>query len=337
MARRFLMKHIAEQSGLSLATVDRVLHGRAGVRRHTRLRVEQAIAELEAQEHQLGRQGRKFLFDLVMEVPARFSRLVDIALARVVPGLPVGVVRLRRHVKQTWNDGEFARCLDALAHKGSHGVLLKAPRSTEVEAAVARLGEAGIPVVTMTTDLDPQLREGYVGMDNRRAGETAAYLMQGWSQAQSLEVLVSLSSARFEGEVTRVEGFCAALADARPDVRIHRIDQGQGLDLTTTALTRECLRQHPQINAVYSVGGANRAILRAFAEAGREARVYIGHDLDDDNTALLRQRALTAVIHHDLDFDMQHALLQLLARQGVVPQPPPTPLGIQIVTPCNLP
>ena len=55
------MKEIALQAGVSLATVDRVLHQRPGVRASTRRRVEQAQAELRRQQQQVGLRGRRLL------------------------------------------------------------------------------------------------------------------------------------------------------------------------------------------------------------------------------------------------------------------------------------
>ena len=49
MARRFLMKEIALQAGVGLATVDRVLNGRPNVHERSRQRVQHAIKELERQ------------------------------------------------------------------------------------------------------------------------------------------------------------------------------------------------------------------------------------------------------------------------------------------------
>ena len=67
------MTDIAAQAGLSRATVDRVLHGRAGVRAATVAQVEQAIAELDRQRAQVHLSGRTFLVDLVMQAPDRFA------------------------------------------------------------------------------------------------------------------------------------------------------------------------------------------------------------------------------------------------------------------------
>ena len=53
--------------------MDRVLHDRHNVRDSTRLEVEQAIRDLDKQRSQLRLAGRKYLFDVVMQAPQRFS------------------------------------------------------------------------------------------------------------------------------------------------------------------------------------------------------------------------------------------------------------------------
>ena len=73
MKHPFPLKEIALQSGLSLATVDRALHGRAHVSAQTARRVQAAIVELTRQEGQLAARGRRMFIDIVVEAPRRFS------------------------------------------------------------------------------------------------------------------------------------------------------------------------------------------------------------------------------------------------------------------------
>src|SRR6185369_16740469 len=47
VGHRYRVREIAQQAGLSEATVDRVLHGRPGVRASTAAEVEQAISDLD--------------------------------------------------------------------------------------------------------------------------------------------------------------------------------------------------------------------------------------------------------------------------------------------------
>ena len=116
--------------------------------------------------------------------------------------------------------------LDTIARRGSRGVILKAPEAPEVNAAVLRLSEAGIPVVTLVSDLPFSKRVAYVGMDNRSAGATAAYLINQWLGdvlwGQDGRILVALSRSVFRGEEEREIGFRSAIRERWPHRAPHR-------------------------------------------------------------------------------------------------------------------
>ncbi len=200
------------------------------------------------------------------------------------------------------------------------------------------LAAAGIPVVTFVTDLPFSRRVAYVGVDNRAAGATAAYLITRWTRQQPGGVLVTLSSATFRGEEEREIGFRASLRELGPRLTIHEVTDTDGLDTTMLEAVRGALAAAPSINAVYSIGGGNTATLAAFRSAGRTADVFVAHDLDGDNRALLRTQQISAVLHHDLRADMRRACRLLMQAQGVLPGSPlSVPSQIQVVTPFNEP
>lgn len=339
MSHPHLLKAVALQAGVSLATVDRVVHQRDGVRAHTVRRVQQAMAELERQSAQQGLQGRKFMLDVVVQAPSRFTQVVRDALEHEMPLMHPAVFRARYQMGDSMPVAELVKALDRIAARGSHGVLLKAPNDPHVVDAVARLTAKGIPVVTLVTDIPDSQRLAYVGMDNRAAGQTAAYLLGQWLPADTpAGVLVSLSSVRFRGEEEREAAFAEAVQQHSPWLQLVDASEGLGLHGATAAVVRKQLQKHPDICAVYSIGGANAAILQAFAQAGRACRVFIGHDLDADNRMLLRARQLHAVLHHDLAHDMRMACLHVLRAHGVGPKQTPTTLSnVQVVTPFNVP
>jgi len=328
---------IAVQSGLSRATVDRVLHGRDGVRPETITQVERAVAELERQRTQVQLSGRTLLFDLVMQAPDRFSTASRQALEAELTSLRPAVLRSRTQLSEHSDPEAAAALLDRLGPRGSDGVILKAPDHPLVAAAVGRLADRGIPVVTFVTDVPASRRAAYVGVDNRAAGATAAYLLTSFSDDEG-PVLVTLSSAAFHGEEEREAGFRAAMADLAPGRTLVEVTDTDGLDATMWAEARELLAAEPEITACYSIGGGNRAILDAFAELGRSPRVFVAHDLDADNRRLLRTGRISLVLHHDLRADMRRACRLLLQAGGVLPgSPVSVPSQIQVVTPFNEP
>ena len=328
---------IATQAGLSRATVDRVLHGRAGVRPETVAQVNRAIAELGRQREQVHLSGRTLILDLVMQTPERFAVASRDALEVELRSLRPAVLRARSHLSEHGDAAAAAAVLDTVGRKGSHGVILKAPDHPLVVDAVRRLADRGIPTVTFVTDVPDSRRAAYVGMDNLAAGATAAYLITRWA-GRSGGVLVTVSHSSFRGEEERTVGFGRTLAELAPRRWVVVVKDTDGLDETILVAVRDALAQRPSINAVYSVGGGNVATLRAFDEVGVTPKVYVAHDLDGDNRALLRTRRISAVLHHDMRADMRRACRLLLQARGVLPgRPANIPSQVQVVTPYNEP
>lgn len=333
----FPLKQIALQSGLSLATVDRALHGREHVAKATAARIEAAIAELERQYAQARIAGRRLVIDVVMETPQRFSNAVRAAFEAELPGMRPASLSARFHVAETIGERDLLAILRRIRRRGSHGVVLKVPSTPAIAEMASALMASGIPVVTLVTDLPAASRLGYVGMDNHVAGATAAYLMARMAGPDGGKVLLTLSSARFSGEEERERGFRAALQKDASHLSAVTISEGFGVDRTTERLVKSALSADPEIRAVYSIGGGNRAILRAFEEEKRRIDVFAAHDLDADNRSLLAQGDLTFVIHHDLRQDARSACQMVMAHHRMLPRDfQVAPSRVAIATPYEV-
>ncbi|MEY9838093.1 LacI family DNA-binding transcriptional regulator [Streptacidiphilus sp. EB103A] len=338
MRHRYTIKEIARQAGLSTATVDRALNQRGNVTESTVREVHEAIKDLDRQQSQVRLGGRTFMIDIVMQTPERFSSAVRDALEAELPSLHPALVRSRFHFRETCPPHELVGALDGIAKRGSQGVILKAPDEPQITAAVGRLVAAGVPVVTLVTDLPHSARLAYVGIDNRAAGATAAYLIGRWLGDRPGNVLTTVSRGSFRGEEEREMGFRSAMRLAEPRRFLAEVTDSDGLDATQYDLVLEALKRDQDIVAVYSVGGGNLATLDAFEALGRECSVFIAHDLDHDNTRLLRERRLSAVLHHDLRQDMRRACQIIMrAHQALPDDGPSLPSAIQVVTPFNMP
>jgi LacI family transcriptional regulator len=333
LAHRFKVREIAQQSGLSEATVDRVLNERPGVRRNTRAEVMQAISDLDKQRAQLRLSGRRYLIDVVMQTPQRFSDAFRAAVEAELPAFAPAMVRARFHL---WEAGSTGQMVDALGRlRGSHGVILKAQDEPEVAEAIDRLVDGGVPVVTYATDVPGSARCSYVGIDNHGAGVTAAYLMGQWLGASPSDVLITLSRNAFRGEGEREVGFRSALRGSGR--QIVEVSDSDGIDANNERLVLEALEANPAVEAVYSVGGGNAATAAAFERLGRDCRVFIAHDLDADNRRLLRDGRISVVLHNDLRADARLAMRLILQERGALPVEAARPAPIQVITPFNLP
>jgi len=66
--------------------------------------------------------------------------------------------------------------------------------------------------------------------------------------------------------------------------------------------------------------------------------VFIADDLDQDNTRLLRDGRISAVLHHDLRRDIRQACYAIIQAHEALPGPFYSwPSNIYIITPYNMP
>lgn len=322
MPHRFPVKEIAHQAGLSTATVDRVLNGRPGVRRQTTSRVANAVRELEAQEGQLALSGRKLMIDLLVEAPQAFLDALQDAIARELPLIQSAIFRVRSDIGARFPVDRMVAALDRARKLASDGVIVMSPDAPEVRKAVDRLAQAGIPVVTLATDMPRTARAAYAGLDNRRAGETAAWLIQKWAgSAAPMRVLVTKRNEAFLGEGERERGFRAGMARYWPAAEIDLLVQGLDGKAFADRVAAAVADRH--IVAHYSIGGGNREIVRALDRAALRRPAFVVHDLDPENQELLRQGRVDAVLYHDLAEDIRHACQTFLSHHsgGAIPRP----------------
>lgn len=335
--RRYRVADVVAQSGLSRATVDRVLHSRSGVRAESVAQVERAIDELDRQQALVHLSHAPRILDFVIQAPDRFIAAFRTAIELELETFHPALLRARFHIQERSDIPAVVGVLGEIRARGSAGVVLKAPDHPLVAEAVARLQVAGIPTMTFATDLTDAPRAAYVGVDNRAAGATAAYLTtQVDTDVQA--VLVTVSNSSFLGESERLQGFTDALARIKPDCKIVEVADTDGLDESVLISARRALIEHPDITAVYSSSGGNRGAVAALHELGRRARVFVAHDLDEENVALLRTGEVTFILHHDLRSDVRRACWCLLQAGGVLPgHPMSIATQVQVVTPFNEP
>ena len=325
------LKDISFQSGVSLATVDRVIHGRGGVKTGTMLRVEAAIRELDRQARSVATGGRRVAVDIIMEAPKRFSQAVRRAFEAELEGLHPASMRLRFHMAETFQEADLHDLLRKIRRRGTHGVVAKLPHRPQVATEIARMVQSRIPVVTFVTDLDGTGRQAYIGMDNVAAGRLAAYLVE--KSGGDGDVLAVVSSNEFQGEAARLSGFNDQLRGRN----LHVVHGTMGRDVQTAAKVRAVLERGVRIGAVYSAAGGNKAITTALRNVGQKAQVFVAHDLDADNQALMRAGEIDFVIHHDLRQDARSSCQHILKSLKLLPAEFEVPVSaIQLATPWNM-
>jgi len=169
-----------------------------------------------------------------------------------------------------------------------------------VTALLSAARAKGKRVIAMISDQVSPARDAFVGLDDRAAGQTAAFLIGRMLGDRPTTVGVVLGSPAFRNHEDREIGFRSGLRANFPKVVISGEAQGEdSADLTRNAVAR-LLRDHPALGAIYNVGGGNAGMVDALRAAGRAAdMLVVGHEVNPVTAPLLRAGAMDFAIAGD--------------------------------------
>lgn len=315
---------IAREAGVSLATVDRVLNARPGVRDKTVKAVNEAIARLgyvrDLAAANLARSRSYRMAVLLPDTESQFVHSLALALAEAAQLAASSRMEVHLHRFPAEDPHALAALMGGLAGHGYAGVALMAPETPILRDAVRALRGRGLPVVALASDLPNTGRDHFVGTDNRAAGRTAGVLMGRFLGAQRGQVLVLGSSLLARDMVERRRGFDEVMLRDFPLLEALPSLESHGSSALLRRVVAECLANAPQIRGVYAMGEGHRALTQALHDLGLSGRLtVICHELTPHARRALELGEITAVITQNLGHLARSTLRVLRAKADNLP------------------
>ncbi|WP_411379834.1 LacI family DNA-binding transcriptional regulator [Pseudomonas sp. MPB26] len=299
---------VAAHAGLSVATVDRVLNARAPVNPQT---AEQVVQAAEA----VGYFAARLIGQRIRErrPTYRFGILLLATAQAFYAGLAQAISEAAEQHAGANLSCEFEYITDrtpaAIVAQIEHlavkcdGLAVVSFAHPLINACLAQIRTAGVPVVALLSDIHERADEPYVGQDNHVVGRTMGWLLARTSGARKGSVGILLGGHRFLGHHARVEGLHGYLAEHAPGLKpLEPLINLDNCDITEEA-TLDLISRHRDLRGLCVVGGGGDGIISALAQLPKRPALCC---ILQESTELSRQALSRGLV--DVVIDSQPGL-----------------------------
>ena len=317
------MNDIARVAGVSLATVDRVLNARPGVRSVTIEKVNKAIAELGyIRDTAAANLARKRLYRLLFIIPEttnEFMMALEAEIAAQGAKLLHQRTTLQTLAVPPFDPRAMVDALDALDPSKTDGVAVIGVETPAVRDAVKRARAKGMAVVSLVSDLPSSERDHFVGIDNIAAGRTAAQLMGRFVRGEG-RILVITGSRLARDHLERRKGFDALMSEEFPNLNVVASIEGRDDPELIRQLLPEVFAAYPDLCGIYSSAAGNPGLIRFLEETGPHPELtVVAHELTPASRAALQSGTFDAIINQDTGHIIRSATRLLKATVDKAP------------------
>ncbi|WP_371807884.1 LacI family DNA-binding transcriptional regulator [Ruegeria sp. HKCCA0235A] len=314
---------IARVAGVSLATVDRVLNRRPGVRAVTVQKVQKAIDELGyVRDTAAANLARNRVYNFVFILPDAGNEFVKAICDQIAEqSRDQFIERTRVTIKKVapFEPQDIVNILDGVDRLNVDGVAVFGPETPSVRDAVKRVRDKGIPVVALVSDLPSSDRDHFVGIDNVSAGRTAAQLMGRFVHRPG-KVLVLTGSRLARDHLERRQGFDLVVAEEFPHLEVVASVEGRDDPDLIYKMMPGIFETYPDLVGIYSSAAGNAGLVQFLSESRiSKDLVIIAHELTPLSRDALRRGTFDALISQDSGHLVRSAVRLLRATSDKVP------------------
>jgi LacI family transcriptional regulator len=289
------IKKIAEVSGVSRGTVDRVLNNRGNVQPDTEKRVRKVAQQLGYSPNLAGKalavrkksplfgvllpsEGNAFFDDVIIGIRNAENELRDFG------------VRIEIKTMRGFDPVQQLKCIEEFEDRIS--MLLLVPiNDIRIAEKIDSLKQKGIPTIALNTDIENSSRLCYVGSDYKKSGGIACGMMALLTGGKA-NFGVAMGSYKMLGHSQRIAGFHSVMKARYPDLKMLEIIETNDDDICAYEETSKMLQNHPEMDAIFIVAGGVYGVCRAVLRHGCQEKMTIVSFDDIPTTVEMVERGI---------------------------------------------
>jgi LacI family transcriptional regulator len=299
------IRDLANEAGVSVSTVNRVLAGTAGVKDGTVQQVKDAAERigyygLGTIRSQIASRKPKLRFGFLLHQPTRtFYKMMGVALQAAARNNDDHDIDAEIVYADDLSPQFIAAKLLELG-QSCHAVGIVSAVHPLVTQAVDALAERHIPVFALISQLSATGSVNYVGLDNWKVGRTSAWAFHNICRAPGkLGILVG--NHRYRCQEMNESGFRSYFREHAPDFQLLEPISTFETSAVAEEMTEKLIQQHPDLMGLYISGGGISGAMAGLRTCGKAGQlIAVGYELMDNTRAGLLDGTLTMVIAHPL-------------------------------------
>ena len=312
MSPKVRIKDIAEKSGVSVGTVDRILHNRPNVSKSAREKVERVLKEINYRPNMYASAlayNKSYTFHVLIpkhESEAYWEEIEEGALEACE-------VRRDFHIDvkmgyyERFNKQEFEEVFENIIASGTNGVVV-VPSDLEITKKYTdQLHELNIPFILLDSYLPDLNPLSFYGQDSLSSGYFAAKMLMLIAQNEKKIMLMKLTKngkVASKQQDNREVGFRHYMKEHYPHIDIVELDMPMDKDKAYYDKQLEAFfMKNPDVHHCITMCSKAHIIGDFLLRTNRRDVQIMGYDMVGKNAVCLRQGSISFLI-------AQHAFMQ---------------------------
>ena len=295
---------IAKMAGVSVGTVDRVIHNRGRGSEENRKKVQAILEMVHYQPNLMARSlASKKQYHFVAIIPSftqgEYWEAISEGIDKVAAEMETYNITITKLFFDQYNNKTFDDITRNLLDEKVDGVLIATLFTDSVIRLSQELDRNEIPYVYVDSNIEGQHQLAYFGTESYDAGVIAARLLTDrlspTSDILMARIVHSGKNDSNQGK-NRRDGFCYYLKEVGFSGKLHEVELKISDSVYNFAKLNEIFELNPGIKGAIIFNSTCYILGNYLKTRGMQAVKLVGYDLIERNTQLLSEGVITALI-----------------------------------------
>lgn len=314
MRKNIRIKDIALKAGVSIGTVDRVLHKRGEVSKETKLKIQQIIDELDYRPNLLASSlasKKSTVFATLMPKASSqdtYWSKPQQGIEKAMNHLKAYGIKLQQFFFDMDDSSSFSAQAEKLLDSAPDAVMIAPWAKREAIRFTKQLDERNIPYIYIDANLEGTNPISFVAQSSFDSGYLAAKLTDWGVREQSVILLIHVARELDNAShlIKRERGFMRYFEERQHDHKVIKIEISGNSDEIVAQLGEMGI-DPCEVNAVFVTNSKVHLAATCFKSMCVTPKI-IGYDLIPQNIALLREGKIDFLICQKPEIQGFHAI-----------------------------